>query len=301
MDISLLNQAISYLRYQKTAELFHAMTDMCYAVIKGEPLSVWAYGKEGARISGDIDLLVPRKNIQLLEGLLSQNGFSNTNHSRTERIFYLSLSHQTSPWSKIILDNGKTQIGMQIDINFDVFWGEYKGRRIDMENFLSDTVEMNIYGFNIKTLPPLKAMIQLILHHYKEMNSIYLIASHKCINYNMFRDVYYLWKNQQESISLDKLYVSALEYEIVPYVFYVLYFTNQIYKDIELEEYVSAFCTSDGLNLLDYYGLSDKERKAWKVDFWTRLESDNIFELIKNDMTDADYEKLKQNQRIFGQ
>ena len=100
---------------------------------------------------------------------------------------------------------------------------------------------MDIYGCRIKTLPPLKAMIQLILHHYKEMNSIYHLAGHNCINYNMFKDVYYLWKNNQEAVSLDKLYATSLEYEIIPYVFCVLYFTNWIFQDDDLKKYVKAF------------------------------------------------------------
>lgn len=84
-----------------------------------------------------------------------------------------------------------------VDINYDSFFGEYTGKRVDIDNFLSDTIEMEIYGVKVKTLSPLKAMVQLILHHYyKEMNSIYHLASHDNINYNMLKDVYYLCEKQ---------------------------------------------------------------------------------------------------------
>ena len=268
-----------------------------YAIIKGEPLSFLAYGDFALRKKSDVDILIKRDNIKNFEYQLKIHGFIPQNDCRKDHILCLSSSHQTSAWIKTI---SGLNLKIVVDINFDIFWGEYTGKRIDIGEFLSDTIEMDIYGCRIKTLPPLKAMIQLILHHYKEMNSIYHLAGHNCINYNMFKDVYYLWKNNQEVISLEKLYAISLEYEIIPYVFYVLYFTNWIFKDSELKKYVDAFRTSGGEALLDYYGLAKKERKPWKVDFQTRLEADSLYELIRDDLTQSDIEKLERNRRIFG-
>ena len=81
---------------------------------------------------------------------------------------------------------------------------------------------------------------------------------------------------------------------------YVLYFTNWIFKDEELQKYVDALRTAEGEHYLDYYGLAEKERKPWKVDFQTRLETDNLYELIKDDLTKEDIEKLERNRRILG-
>ena len=116
----------------------------------------------------------------------------------------------------------------------------------------------------------------------------------------MFKDVYYLWKNNQEAISLEKLSAVSSEYEIIPYVFYILHFTNWIFKDTELQKYVETFRNLEGESLLDYYGLAEKERKPWKVDFQTRLETENLYDLIKNDLTELDLAKLERNRKIFG-
>lgn len=266
-----------------------------YAIIKGQALSKQIYGQLGQRYSSDIDILISRRKIHEIENALSECGFYNASQTRSDKITLLSASHQVAPWIKEIPPWGV----IVIDLNFDVFWGEYEGKRIDIEEFLSDTIEMEIYGVKVKTLPPIKAMIQLVLHHYKDMNSIFLLATRKSIKYDMFKDVYYLLKNNLDTIPLDKLYAMSAEYEIIPYVFYVLYYTGQVFDDEILKQYIEAFRTPEGEALLNCYGLCAKERKEWKCDFKTRLDADNLYDLIKDDLTEKDREKIAINKRIF--
>lgn len=286
---------ISSLRINSCASIFAELLQYRYAYIKGEALSSQAYGAFGQRFSQDIDLLICRKDIRQVEKLFLNNGYSSKRLSKSNRVTAIAYSHQIPS-----LKYAGNLVDVNIDINFDIFWGEYNGRRVDIDKFLLDTIDMEIYGVRIKVLPSLKAMVQLILHHYKEMNSIYHLVGHNCINYNMFKDVYYLWKNNRVAISIDKLYTISRDYEIIPYVYYILYYTNQVFGDPELEEYVEVFRTQEGIDLLDYYGLIDKERKQWKVDFRTRLENENLYNLIKNDLTNEDIEKIERNRRIFG-
>lgn len=187
-DMRLLQGFISKQRYETCNNLFLDLKEADYVVVKGEPLSFLAYKKFGERCGSDIDILLPKETLDYVECLLEINMFAKNKISRTDRILMLSSSHQVQPWSKEIAMIG----GVTIDLNFDIFWGEYEGNRIDIEEFLSDTIEMEIYGVKVKTLPPLKAMIQLILHHYKDMNSLFLLATRKSIRYDMFKDVYYL-------------------------------------------------------------------------------------------------------------
>ena len=270
--------------------------DVNYVVLKGDILSMQAYGKINVRNYSDIDILIPKhKLIEIEQNLKNNKFYNNNNNNRLDRIVMLSSSHQVAPWIKEIPPWGV----VVIDLNFDVFWGEYEGKRIDIEEFLSDTIEMEIYGVKVKTLPPIKAMIQLILHHYKDMKSIFLLATRKSIKYDMFKDIYYLLKNNLDTIPLDKLYAMSAEYEIIPYVFYVLYYTGQVFDDEILKQYIEAFRTPEGEALLNCYGLCAKERKEWKCDFKTRLEADNLYDLIKDDLTEKDHEKIAINKRIF--
>lgn len=272
---------------------------MNYAVIKGETLSVLAYKRNGMREYADIDILLDRKNLQTMENILQSNDYTLEYNSevmslRESRQLALLYSHQMLPYRC-----SANFFSYKIDLNFDIFWGEYDGKRIDIDEFLSDTIEMEIYGVKVKTLPPLKAMIQLVLHHYKDMNSLFLLATRKSIRYDMFKDVYYLLKNNLDAIPLDKLYAMSAEYEIIPYVFYVLYYTGQVFGDNILKQYIEAFRTPEGEALLNCYGLCKKERREWKCDFKIRLDSDNLYEVIKEDLTERDEEKIAINKRIF--
>ena len=291
---SLLPKLFKQESYIQLKELL-SVVNLHYAIIKGEILSKQAYKKNGFRNSSDIDILISRKNINELEEALSKCGFYNRSLKRSDKITMLSASHQVAPWVKELPPWGV----VVIDLNFDIFWGEYEGKRVDIEDFLSDTIEMEIYGVKVKTLPPIKAIIQLILHHYKDMNSIFLLATRKSIKYDMFKDIYYLLKNNLDTIPLDKLYAMSAEYEILPYVFYVLYYTGQVFDDDILKLYIETFRTPEGEALLDYYGLCDKERKEWKYDFKTRLEADNLYDLIKDELNEKDRQKIAINKRIF--
>ena len=266
-----------------------------YSIIKGEALSIQAYGSTGNRNFTDIDILVARKNLNIIEQRLMNNGFFNVSQSRSDKITMMTGSHQIAPWIKEIYPWGQ----VVVDLNFVIFWGEYEGNRIDIDEFVSDAIERNIYGTKVKTLAILKAMVQLILHHYKDMNSIFLLATRKSIKYEMFKDVYYLLKNNIEIISIDSLYDISLKYDIVPYVYYILYYTGQVFNDEMLNRYIDAFRTPTGEGLLNCYGLCAKEQKEWKYNFQTRIEADSIYDLIKDDLTEKDKEKIDINRRIF--
>lgn len=297
MNYTDFEEKILHYRNKQYYSLFKKILDsgcenLNYSVVKGDALSKLAYGRVNQRFYNDVDVIVSRANLKELNYILFKCGYVQREHSREENILFLSASHQTLPYT--CKHNYLT-----IDINFDILWGEYEGKRIDIEEFLSDTIEMEIYGVKVKTLPPLKAMIQLILHHYKDMNSLFLLATRKSIKYDMFKDVYYLLKNNLDAISLDKLYAMSVEYEIIPYVFYVLCYTGQVFDDDILKQYIEAFRTPEGEALLNCYGLCEKERREWKCDFKTRLDSDNLYDLIKEDLTERDKEKIAINKRVF--
>ena len=286
---------LSSQKYKYVASIFESLASKPYAIIKGEPLSLFAYGEFGKRHMGDIDLLISRKDLYYLENLLLEDGFQATLQSRKDKIMMLSSAHQISPYIKEI----PPYKNVILDINFDIFWGEYEGKRIDIDEFLSDTIELDIFGYKTKTLIPLKAMVQLILHLYKDMNSLYMLATRGVYSVIALKDVYYLLKRNVNVLSVDNLYNISEQYDIISYVYYVLYYVSVIIKDPFLDVYIKAFKTKKGEYLLNCYGLNDSERHEWKVDILTRFKSDNVYELIKDDLTDKDKRKIEINRKVF--
>ena len=266
-----------------------------YTIIKGEALSKIIYGNEWARRSSDIDFLVPKSKLGEIKEVLNNAGFKKTTDNRQYELFMLLHSHQTVPWIYTSPYFGN----IIVDINFDIMWGEYEGKRINIDSFLSNTININIYDTTIRTLSPIDALVQVVLHHYKDMNSIFLLATRNSIKVEMFKDIYYLLKSNIDTISLDKLYTASAKYEIIPYVFYVLFYTGKVFEDDVLNRYIEAFRTPEGEKLINCYGLCAKERKEWRCDFITRLQSSDIYNLIKDDLTADDKEKIAINSRIF--
>lgn len=278
-------------------DIYEEIQNLNIVFLKGEVLSYMAYGNFGLRRSSDIDLLIPRRNIKKAEELLLKKGYTNhiaAEEERLMRVFCLSSSHQLMSFHK-----KKRGADIDIDVNFDILWGEYEGKRIEIDEFISDSMRMDLFGYEVKVLRPDKALIQLALHHYKEMNSIFLLVTRNPINCKMFKDVYFLWKNNCKYIELKHFFEECKRYEIVPYIFYILYYTNLIYNDDNLQKFVYKFESEEGLDLLNSYGLSRKERREWKTDFSTRLEKKSLFDEIKSDLTVEDKKKIEINKKIF--
>ena len=96
-DIRVLASAIQYNYLIPILERDFAKP---YAIIKGEVLSVLAYGKEGCRHTGDIDVLINKKDTCFLADVLKRHGFSQRHLCREAEVMCALYSHQNPPFSK---------------------------------------------------------------------------------------------------------------------------------------------------------------------------------------------------------
>ena len=190
-------------------------------------------------------------------------------------------------------------VDVSIDINFDVFWGEYEGMRIDIEKFLQDVQETSLFGISVKILSPIKALIQLALHHYKDMNSIYLLSVKKTINKKLLEEIYNLIINHLDEITPELLNELCDFYRIKAYMYYILYYTNQVFGNDILRDFLQLLKSEEGENLIPYYGLKTSERKKWSIDFDTRLSEGCLIEYMKKEFTKEELKKIAINRRLF--
>lgn len=182
---------------------------------------------------------------------------------------------------------------------YDIFWGEYEGTRCSMKDFLLDTEEIEIYSSKVKVLTIKKAFIQLILHHYKEMNSIYHLSHYNCIRTNMFCDIYDMLRLKKEVLSIYTTKKLCTDYKIGNIVYYMLYYTNQVCKNNFLKDYINALENGYNCELINSYGLCACERKKWNIPFNDRINNDYLWNQIRKEMTDADWQKIKAGNNIF--
>lgn len=288
--------------YQTLAPVLEAGKDLPFVLIKGDVLSLLAYGETGYRDSHDIDLLVPPAQKDALCQILIASGFNRLvlradgtprQLNRREQIM-LKNSHQDFPFYKQI----GTGERLEVDINTDVYWGEYEGPRVKTEQFLSDRVSLELFGYRVKTLSVLHQFIEVCLHHYKEMNAPYIFKLCNPINSRMFEDIYCLYARYIKG-SVEAAVKLCEKYQVTPYVYYMLHYTGLVFSDPELEADKLYFRSENGVFLLNRYGLAEHERKVWKCDFLTILDAPEIYSIIEPDLTNEDKRKIETVWSVF--
>ena len=271
-----LNKLQRIILYDEVKPITHLLQNIRYAVVKGEVLSQHIYGVPDKRRSSDIDILIDRKNVNLLEELLLTHGFeqmmpSNSIDMRRNRVLCMAYSHQIPSFHK-----EKYGLHLNVDVNFDIFWGEYEGHRCSMDDFLCDTVDMEIYGTVVKTLTIEKAFVQLILHHYKEMNSLFHLSQRNTIRTHMFTDVLGMVLNNREILTIERVVCLCERYGIGAYVYYMLYYANLVSPNTVFEAYLDQLIEYRKESIMMSFGLSCEERKPWLISFQERLDNKDL-------------------------
>ena len=292
---SVLDRAARKVKYQYLINLLNQNADFPYAVIKGEVLSVMAYGAAGKRNRGDIDVLVDRKDLKALEMILKEDGFESADLTLQEKIVARAFSHQIEPYHK------QLPLGtLEVDINYELIWGEWQGKKPSVKEILDRREFVDVFGVQVPCLAVEDAFIQMCLHHYKDMNVLFHLTLHNPISRRLFDDVAGFWKLQSEKMDLIKLREWMEEYSLTPFFYYIAYYTDRVCDVPELAAWTKELESPEGMALLDTFGLAGGERKKWPIPFEKRLENEDLPELVRSLLTDKELEKAEQNHKIFG-
>lgn len=290
-------------RYLTCRELFDILQyqRISYAVIKGAVLSNAIYGSPYVRKSGDIDLLIHRNNIDTIKNILMALGFIQGRvtkngiepFSRQELLFQTAFSHQVAPFVKKG-DNPYCPY-IEVDVNIDILWGE-SNKVTDMDFVLSHTETITICDQTVHKLSRELEFISLCLHHYKDVNSLYLLAQGN-LKLNLFCDIYFYIKKCPPNIL--KLKSLCGQLEVLDYIYYCVYYANQIFNDPALVPYLAVLKTEKSEALLATFGLAEKEKYKWEIPFFERLFSVNIDEYLATHLSVKDLEKIRINKEYM--
>lgn len=288
-------------RFKGCESVFNCLNQTNYAVIKGAILSKAAYGNVCYRRSSDIDLLVSRENLDFVKNTLLQNGFIQGRiidgdivpFSRQEILYHTALSHQTAPFLK--KTGSRFCPVINIDVNIDVMWGESQ-KQTDMDKFLLNTEVAEVCCVELKKLSPIAEFISLCLHHYKDMNSIYLL-SQGSLRLSLFCDIYFYFINNSIDITGLKHMCQALD--VTKYVYYCINATNEIFADERLCPYLCALASNKDNTLKNSFGLDTVEQKEWNIDLHSRLFNDNFKDAFFSLLSARDLEKIDINKKYM--
>lgn len=281
----------------RACEPFFKNASFPYAVIKGAVLSSAVCQDPYRRVSGDIDILICRRDADKAKALLKSCGFVQGRvtesgivpFSRKEILYQTSTSHQTAPYIKET--SNKLCPYVNVDVNMDILWGECE-RRSDMDAVLSHTEKHSLFGMDFYKLTPEMEFVSLCLHHYKDMNSIYLLSKgNLCVG--LLCDIYFYLKNV--SPSANKIAEISREFNVGRYVYVCLSHTMEIFEDTLLIPYVDALKNDRDDRLLNSFGLNDTERKYWDIPLKERMFHPDLPRYMQKFLTEADLEKIRIN------
>ncbi len=292
-----------YKYYEFSVDLFKKLSkyNISYAVLKGVPLSLAAYNDVSLRKSTDIDILVSQSDVKQVKSILNELGFKQGEVidgkfvpiSRKQELFYIANSHQIAPF--FLETKEKKMPFIEVDINKQVMWGE-SSVKLDVNEFLANTKSCKLSNELVFcTLDPVHFFISLCLHHYKDMNSYYLLFVKNRISLRMFCDIYYYLKNNYNICDLDSLLYYSEKYNVKEYIYFCLYYCDKIFDDDLIKNYLGRFKTSKGTELIECYGLNEKEQKKWSISFLERIFNKNLSEYLTRNLSEKNMQKINYN------
>lgn len=290
-------KGVNNIRFSFCSNVLRKLNTIPYAVIKGAVLALHAYGNDAIRFSSDIDLLTSKAAFPQVKSVLISEGFVQgyirddkiIPYSRPELIYHLTQTHQAATFVKPTGNNLCPYI--VIDVNIDIFWGE-SGITVNMDEFISSIHQETICSQPVNVLNPMEEFIALCLHHYKHMNSIYLLVE-EGVHLNLLCDIYeYLKRNRLDP---EQLRICCQHWKALPYVYFCVFYAVALLSGNVLTTYTDALYCVEGHQLLECIGLNANERRISKLNFWDRMFCDNTSVLLARELSHKDREKLEIN------
>jgi len=285
----------------KACEAIFSQNKFSYAIVKGPLLSQKLYGDPYWRNSKDVDILISRENIDDCKKLLLNEGFVQGKYvygqfhpfSRDELIYQTSMTHQMASFVKTTGNPACPHV--YLDINTDILWGECHIVS-DTKYILSFKQTMSLMNFNVTTLSNEMGLIELCLHHYKDMNSLYLLTRGS-LKLGLYYDIYLYIKKVNFDLSVFENICSTLN--LGQYIYVCLYQTYEIFKDTDVELIMLKIEKYKNETLLNTFGLTDFERKDWKVSLADRLFNINVPEYVLSMLSESEINKIKINELML--
>lgn len=148
----------------------------------------------------------------------------------------------------------------------------------------------------IRKLTAEMEFISLCLHHYKDMNSIYLL-SQGSLKLFLFCDIYFYLLNNK--LDLTRLHALCEKLSVNEYVYYCVFYANEIFQDNLLIQFLTTFDSEKAQKMLNTFGLATDEIKTWNIGFLDRLFMNFPNNAFYSLLTEEDLKKININRDLM--
>lgn len=237
--------------YKKAVSAMGTILSDCkgkYAMLKGALLC--ELYPEGVRTSNDIDLLIEKDDLTVIEDALKAAGLKQGNikngvfipASRKQIIFASMMNGETVPY---VLKTGDTEFPMiEIDLNFSL---GYKNEASDRVHTMLSSVKHRKYpDLELETLSSCDFLIHLCAHLHKEATAYPWVIMRRDLSIYKFMDIYMIISDYGKT-AFDKLAHRMRKVHCENECWYALTYTKKVFdiNNPALDEFLVSNTPSD--------------------------------------------------------
>ena len=246
------------------------------APVKGGYLIDNLYKNRMIRKTNDIDLLIKREDIRLVEQIMFENGYEYGEWDRltntvvkpdaTKRMLYKTKMYNLLPFVKV--DDSIPNRTVIFDCSFAL-------------DFTLDTKPVCEMLTNAKRttngyeLQPEHLFVHMCCHHYREASNVAWFLIGKDLNLIKFCDVREFILQKMDKETMAKALGFAEKHHLRKAIYFTLYFLREIYNDGYETELLQLLNIEDESFLYQFGEMDYAEAQTRKKDFWTSIFDDN--------------------------
>lgn len=270
-----LNRSVLYKKQLKYLASVLSIANFDYSLLKGAFLSTNLY-EPGQRVSNDFDLLISSSDLSKLQKLLINYGFvqgkvnfyNEIIPAERREILALRMNYgQTVPFVKNVENSP-----LIIDINFSL---DFKAPVNNIvESFLNNTIFVNFEDVCFKTLEPVRFLLHLSCHLYKEATTYDWVAHRRDLMLYKFCDIYMFIHKYGTTEYFSALIKQIKKYGLEKECYYTFENASVIYP---------------ALNEIDGFSKVKESIKPERMDFMKQIIYPREKKLFKYEMSFTDW------------
>ncbi len=287
---SLIDDSCScnYLRNEeKISELQNVQIEMyknniSIAPVKGGYLIDNVYKNRKIRTTNDIDILIRRNDIRIIDEIMKSFGYKQGDYKRAtnsillpntkKKMLYKTKMYNLLPYNKINYDiPNKTVI---FDFSFALDF------TLDTKP-VEEMLNMAIQTENGLELLPEHFLVHMCCHHYREASNVAWILIGKDLNLIKFCDVREFILQKMDADSIAKSIRFCKKHSLEKAMYFTIYFTREIYNDGYEIDILKSLDIQDESFLYQFGEKDYNELQTRKKDFFTSLFSNNQDEITQ--------------------